>query len=211
MTLGFLFGSKNSCKLLCVSWEVFVLHGYDWIHWVARSYTTTAYRWLFRDSQLSLRTLWSPVIKAPNLSARGTAPPMRLLHGALVIFGPLTGVQTLCLPKSTLLVGVGSQDSSWEELACESNVFRNSVISQDSLWILAATPGCRNTTGRTVLSRGFRFYLVLDFGLAWATTGLTVIWSLQHVKLTQALDGNLSHSDLPFFQSHYRLTKLWLV
>ena len=28
MTLGFLSGSKNFCKLLCVSWEVFVLHGY---------------------------------------------------------------------------------------------------------------------------------------------------------------------------------------
>ena len=45
MTWGFLFGSKNFCKLLCVSWEVFVLHGYDWIHWVAKSCTTTAYRW----------------------------------------------------------------------------------------------------------------------------------------------------------------------
>ena len=85
MTLGFLFGSKNFCKLLCVSWEVFVLHGYDWIHWVAKSCTTTAYRWLFRDSQPSLRTLWSAVIKSPKFPARGTAPPMRLLHGELVI------------------------------------------------------------------------------------------------------------------------------
>ena len=63
----------------------FVLHGYDWIHWVAKSCTTIAYRWLFRDSQLSLRTLWSAVIKSPKFSARSTAPPMRLLHGALVI------------------------------------------------------------------------------------------------------------------------------
>ena len=85
MTLGFLFGSKNFCKLLCVSWEVFVLHGYDWIHWVAKSCTKTAYRWLFRDSQPSLRTLWSAVIKSPKFPARGTAPPMRLLHGELVI------------------------------------------------------------------------------------------------------------------------------
>ena len=43
------------------------------------------YRWLFRHSQPSLRTLWSAVIKSPKFSARGTAPPMRLLHGALVI------------------------------------------------------------------------------------------------------------------------------
>ena len=42
----------------------FVLHWYDWIHWVATSCTTTACRWLFRDSQLSLRTLWSAVIKS---------------------------------------------------------------------------------------------------------------------------------------------------
>ena len=56
MTLGFLSGSRNFCKLLGVSCEVFVLHGYDWIHWVVKSCTTTAYRWLFRDSQPSLIT-----------------------------------------------------------------------------------------------------------------------------------------------------------
>ena len=85
MTLGFLFGSKNFCKLFCVSWEVFVLHGYDWIHWVAKSCTTTAYRWLFRDSHPSLRTLWSAVIKSPKISERSRASPVRLLQGALVI------------------------------------------------------------------------------------------------------------------------------
>ena len=129
MTLGFLFGSQNFCKLLCVSCEVFVLHGYDWIHWVAKFCTTTAYRWLFRDSHPSLRTLWSAVIKSPKISARGTTLPIRLLHGALVIlvlwqisqfrsFGKW--VWTLCLPKSALLAGLGSKDDSWEELACES-------------------------------------------------------------------------------------------
>ena len=56
-----------------------------WIHWVGKSCTTTAYRWLFRDSQFSLTTLWSAVINSPKISARGTAPPLRLLHGALVI------------------------------------------------------------------------------------------------------------------------------
>ena len=82
---GFWKGGKNAGWLLCVSCEVFDLHGYDWIHWVAKSCTTTAYQWLFRDSQPSLRTLWSAVIKSPKFSARSTAPPMRLLHGALVI------------------------------------------------------------------------------------------------------------------------------
>ena len=70
--------------------EKFVfLHGYDWIHLVAKSCTTTAYRWLFRDSQPAMRTLWSAVIKSPKFSARNTTLPIRLLHGALVIFGPL--------------------------------------------------------------------------------------------------------------------------
>ena len=54
------------------------------IGWLG-SCTTTAYRWLFRDSQPSLRTLRSAVIKSPKLSARSTAPPLRLQHGALVI------------------------------------------------------------------------------------------------------------------------------
>ena len=47
-----------SLRFFWVSWEVFVLHGYDCNHWVAKSCTTTAYRWLLRDSLPSLRTLW---------------------------------------------------------------------------------------------------------------------------------------------------------
>ena len=42
----------NFCKLLWVSCEVLFSHGNAWIHWVARSCTTTAYRWWFRDSQI---------------------------------------------------------------------------------------------------------------------------------------------------------------
>ena len=85
MTLGFLFGSKNFGKLFCVSWEVFVLHGCVWIRWVAKSCTTTAYRWLFRESQPSLRTLWSAVVKSPKFSARSTTPPICLLQWVFVI------------------------------------------------------------------------------------------------------------------------------
>ena len=95
MTFGFHVGSKNLWKLLCVSCEVFVLHGYDWIHWVAKSCTTTAYRWLFRDSQLSLRTLWSAVIKSPKSAARGTASPLRLLHGSLRSFLSTCALDTI--------------------------------------------------------------------------------------------------------------------
>ena len=57
----------------------------------------------------------------------------------------------------------------------------------------------------------FSFLFGFGFlGWLWATTGLTVLL-VQHVNLTQALDGNLSHSDLSFLESHCRLTQLWLV
>ena len=39
----------------------------------------TAYRWLFRDSPPSLRTLWFAVDKSPNFSARDRASPVRRL------------------------------------------------------------------------------------------------------------------------------------
>ena len=180
MTLGFLSGSKNFCKPLCVSCEVFVLHRYDWIHWVAKSCTTIAYRWLFRDSHPSLRTLWSAVVKSPNLSARGTAPPLRLLHGALVMLVLwqisqfrffAKWVSTLCLPKSALLVGVGSKDGSWEELPCESLC---SVT-------LSSTRCSLNSCSHSGMSEWHRshrswswssFYLVLDFWLAQSTAAL---------------------------------------
>ena len=44
-----------------------VWHGF---HWVARTCTTAAYRWLFRDSRPTLRILCSAVIKSPYFSAR---------------------------------------------------------------------------------------------------------------------------------------------
>ena len=62
------------------------------------------------------------------LSARGTASPFRLLHGALVILVRLQisqfrslgkWVWTLCLPKSSRLFVVDSKEASWEELAWE--------------------------------------------------------------------------------------------
>ena len=84
----------------------------------------------FEIHNLHWELLWSAVIKSPKFSARGTAPPLRLLHGPLVILvlwqisqfrSSGKWVSTLCLPKSSLLLDVGSKDGSWEEeLACES-------------------------------------------------------------------------------------------
>ena len=85
MTLAFLVGSRNFIRFW-VSWEDFVLHGYECIHCIAKSCTITAYRWLFRDLLSSLRTLWSAVIKSRKCSALGTTVPVRLLQEALVVF-----------------------------------------------------------------------------------------------------------------------------
>ena len=136
MTFGFSDGSRNNRKPSSVSSEVFVPHGQDGIHLVARSCTTTAYRWLFCDSPSSKRTLWFVVIKSPNFSARGTSSPVRLLQGALVIlarkhtsqfrsFGKW--VKILCFRDATF---VGrSESESWEMCADTST----SAISRYSV------------------------------------------------------------------------------
>ena len=89
------------------------------IHWVARSCTTTAYRWLFGGSPSSLRTLWSAVIKSPNFSARGTASPVRPLQGALVILVRLQTSQFRSSGEWVLILYildatfVGRSESEW--------------------------------------------------------------------------------------------------
>ena len=135
-------------------------------------------RWLFRDSHFSLRTLWSAAIKSPKFSARGTALPMRLLHGALVILVRLQisqfrslgkWVKIRCLHKSSLLLDVGSKDSSWEELACESLCTGIPSSTKFSL------NSCSHS-GISESSHGFHRSIVvsflLDFGisLAWVST-----------------------------------------
>ena len=93
MTFGFSDGSKNFRALFFRVLRNFVLHGYDWIHWAAKSCTTIEYRWLRLDSLPSLRTLWSAVIKTPNFCARGAECPVPVLQGALVILFRLQTLQ----------------------------------------------------------------------------------------------------------------------
>ena len=90
MTFGFLFGSKNFCKLLSVSCEVFVLHGYDWIRWVAKSCTTTAYRWLFRDSQPSHWELCDLLLSSHQKFVHEVRLCQYVLCMGPCNFGPLT-------------------------------------------------------------------------------------------------------------------------
>ena len=100
---------------------------------MARSCTTTAYRWLCRDAHRSLRTLWSAVIKSPKFSARGTTVPVRFLEGALVIlvrkhtsqfrsFGKWVKIR--CFLDATFVAR--SESESWEMLALP--------YLQDFLW-----------------------------------------------------------------------------
>ena len=89
---------------------------------MARSWTTAAYLWLFRDSPSWFRTFWSTVIKSPNFCARGRAPPVRLLQGALVILGLKQTSQSRHLEKLCFLdfsdsFGVRSESESWETCA----------------------------------------------------------------------------------------------
>ena len=206
MTLSFLSCCKNFCKLFSASREVFVLHGYDWIYWVAKSCTTTAYWWLFRDSQPSLRTLWSAVIKSPKFSARGTTPPMRLLHGALVIlvfwqisqfrsFGKW--VWTLCLPKSSRLVNVGSKDTSWQELAWESLCWgiSSSTKFSTSFSLNSCNHSDMSEWYRSPRSRS-RFSFSFGFGIfGWLSQQVSPFF-LFNMFTWQSLDRNLSHTGL---------------
>ena len=190
MTFGFLSGSRNFCKLLWVSCEVLFLHGYAWIHWVARSCTTTAYRWLFRDSQVSLRTLWSAVIRSPKFTARGTASPLRLLQGALVILVRLQisqfrslgrWVWTLCLPRSSRLFVVGSKEASWEELAWEPPC--NGISSSTKFSLNSCShSGISGSSHRFPRSIVVSFLIVLGIWLAWFSTRFSrsIINQLRH-------------------------------
>ena len=173
MTLGFLSGSKNFCKLLWVSCEVFVLHGYAWIHRVAKSCTTTAYRWLFRDSQVSL---CSAVIKSPKLSARGTAPKLRLSW--------MLGLNTL-------------HWKNWRE-SLHVQEFHH---PPNLLKILEATPGSQNLTGLSVLSTTglpvlsvALFDFVFGVLLTWSTSDLADLSSTVADTVTKEMSLSIRFS-----------------
>ena len=186
MTSGFLFGSKNFCKLLWVSCEVLFLHGYAWIHWVARSCTTTAYRWLFRDSQFSLRTFWSAVIKSPKFFCTKYGSANASSARSPCDFGPrifgLSGSECKhCVCPNPHF--------SWPLKIIHEKNLRVSLFvqelfhPQDSLWILAAIPVCRNNTGLPVLARDPDFIWFSDFG--WFSQQL--FWRFRRVRVSPFL------------------------
>ena len=168
MTVGFLVGSKNFCKLFSVSWEVFVLHGYDCIHCVAKSCTTTAHRWLCRDSHPSLRTLWSAVTKSPKKISSGHDRT-----SASSARGP-------CNFGSQALLARGSESNSWEEV----EAFRCSgKLSSTRLCLNSCSHSGRScdefprTASLPSFLFGFRFLLV------YATSFLVLPYSYSNFLL----------------------------
>ena len=127
---------------------------------------TTAYRLLFRDSQLSLRTLWSAVIKSPpKFVARSTASPLRLLHGALVILVRLhisqfrslgKWVWTLCLPKSSRLIAIGTRGFT-NRTGVRASLWWNFVIHQIFAEFLQSFRNLRIITQVSPFDRGLFF------------------------------------------------------
>ena len=176
MTFGFPSDSKNFCKLLWVSCEVLFLHGY-------------AGQILHNDcisvivSRFAIVTEDLVICCYQECSARGTAPPLRLLHGALVILVRLQISQfrslgkwekTLCLPKSSRLLNMGFKDTSREELAWESPCagissstrFSLNSCSHSGISELARSESVNNGSSRSLL--GSFLKLFFDFLLAWS-------------------------------------------
>ena len=157
MTFGFLVGSRNFIRFFWVSWEDFVLHGYECIHCIAKSCTITAYRWLFRDLLSSLRTLWSAVIKSRKCSALGTTVPVRLLQEALVVFlfKPISQIGSigkcvfaLCLSEPGSTFARGSIGNSWEEL--EVSRLPCSGFPQGTVEVLSSTIFSLNSWSQSI-------------------------------------------------------------
>ena len=107
-----------------------------------------------------------------KFSARGTAPPLRLLHGALVILVRLQISQFRsfwemsikhCLPKSSRLVDVGSKDTSLRRTGVRVSVYWNFIIHQNFSEFLQPL---RDVSTRRVAPfyRGFIFIWFWVFG-----------------------------------------------
>ena len=130
MTLSFLSGSKNFCKLLWVSCEFFVLHGYAWIHWVAKSCTTI-------DCVSVIVSRFAMVTEDLVICCYQVTKICSSRYGFAIAssswgpcnFGPFTDLAISVFMEmriNTVLTQIltsleyGSTDASWEELAWES-------------------------------------------------------------------------------------------
>ena len=121
-----------------------------------------------------------------KFSARVTAPPLRLLHGALVIlvlwqisqFRSFREVSiNTMFTQSALIPGAGSEDDPGEELACELNSCSHSGMSEHN--------GSPRSGSWSSFLFGFGFWLVQSTALLrfQSTVLLVLVWP--HFRLTQ--------------------------
>ena len=208
MTLGFLSGSKNFCKLLRVSCEVLVLHGYDWIHWVAKSCTTIAYRRLFRDFAIFTENFVICCYQVTkNFCAKYGSAIASSARGPCN-FGPLTDLALSVFREmriNTVLTQNPHVSWMWALKILHEKNWRVSLCVHELHhppnfpWILAATPGFQNlrdlsrqTTGVPVLSWS-PFYLF--FGVFGWLGDLARDWIHGKQRVS------------PFYHQHWNLTQ----
>ena len=140
--LGFLFGSKNFLQAPLGFLRSFcfgrrrldplggqVLH-HDCISMIFSRFTTFTENFVICCNQIT-RIFCTRYGSANASSARGPHDVGPLADLAISVFREVS-INTV-LPKSTLLVGVGSKDGSWEELACESQRSRTLSYTRFSL------------------------------------------------------------------------------
>ena len=179
MTLRFLSGSRNFCKLLWVSWEVFcfariwldllggqVLH-HDCISMIVSRFTIFTENFVICCNQIT-KIHSSRYGFAIASSAWGPCNFGPFTDLAISVFRKW--VWTLCLPKSSRLFVIGSKDTSWEELACESPCLGISSSIKFSLNSCSHS-GISEHNGSLC---SLLDYSLLVFGvlLAWSTSGL---------------------------------------
>ena len=165
----------------------------------------------FETRNCRLGHLWSAVVKSPKLSARGTASPLRLLHGALVILVRLQISQFRSLGKwiyncvfPNPHVSLRSALKKLHEMNWrESLPVMEFHHPPNSPWILAAIPESQDRhTGFPVRS-GFFFNLFLVFGLAWVSTGFSVLSSTNSDtgtgEMSLLITSSLSRTDIPLY------------
>ena len=200
MTLGFLSGSKNFCKLLCVSWE----HAYEWIHSVAKvlhhdcismivsRFTTFTENFVICCCQITKKKNCTKTGSAIASSARGPRN-----------FGPLTDLAISVFREMSMNIMLT------QILTSRRRGLYRYFMRKTGVWVSAF----RNFIIHKIFSKFFQpfryvgkikvspFLLVVFvyiwfwiFWLAWSTC-LPVLF-VQHVNVTQILDRNLSHTSL---------------
>ena len=212
-------GSKNFCKLLSVSWEVFVLHGYDWIHWVASlaprlhvddCFEIHNFHWELCDLLLSSHQNFLHEVRLRHC-VFCTGPLWFWSSGKSRNFGLSGHEYKHCvypIPHFSYALKIIHEKNSRVSLCV-----RELCHPQDSL-NSCNIPVYRNNTGLPVLARDSHFYLILESGLVYSTnllmfqnnTGLAVL-TFRHFHLTRLQDGDPFHTGLTVLvYPHFRLT-----